>query len=125
MTPTFNSSKPYGTISPHYDGAGLVQGDHYFAPNGDYLFSQKDGGERWTEGGKKRAGAPAPASSPAQKEGETTDLAAWARGEVKIPFFTVKKLASEAHPDIDVTNTASIKAGLVSAGVVSAEEAGI
>lgn len=121
MTPTFNASKPYGTISPHYSGAGIVQGDHYFAPNGDYLFSEKGGGDRWTEGGKKKAGAPAPASSSSPEA--KTDLAAWARGEVKIPFFTVKKLVSEAHPEIDTTNTKTIKSGLVSAGVVTAEEA--
>lgn len=125
MTPTFNKNAAHGTISPPYDGAGLVQGVHYFAANGEYLFSQKEGGDRWTEGGKK-AGASAPASSsvPATQNGEL-DLAAWARGEVKAPFFTVKKIVAKTHSDIDVTNTATIKAGLVSAGVVSAEEAGL
>lgn len=52
-TPKFNKTDSYGSITPPFFGAQLVQGIHYFADDKDqrYLFSMDEDGERVVFGG--------------------------------------------------------------------------
>lgn len=133
--PRLDKSRHFGTIHPPYHKAMFEQDGHYFGGSGDYLFSQGQDPSR-ASAGKVKAGAPAPASQPAPSSpaapttppsnpaphADGPDLVAWAKGEIKLPFFTVKKTVGEAYPNIDTSNAKAIKAGLVEAGVVSSDD---
>lgn len=126
-TPKLDRSKDFGTIWPPFEGALVEQGGHYFGSDDVYRFSMNENGQRYDLGGKapKAPAPPASRSPTANGQANKVDLAAWARGEAKYVFGKVKKAVTEAHPNIDVANARSIRQGLVAAGVVTAEEAGL
>lgn len=118
MTLRIDQNRPYGEIHPPLDGAFFEQDGKMFDQDGVLLSKA---------GADKGAAKSAPSSSKEAKttksttEAAPTDLAAWVRGEVKAPFFTVKKAALAQFPDIDTTNAGTLKAGLIANGVGKAE----
>jgi len=118
MALRLNENRPYGTIHPPLDGAYYEQDGQFF--DHEMVALNKAGAD-------KGAAKSAPSSSKEAKttksttEAAPTDLAAWVRGEVKAPFFTVKKAALAQFPDIDTTNAGTLKAGLIANGVGKAE----
>lgn len=119
-----------GYVSPPHNGAIYVQGDDYFAGNGDFLFSQKPGGAIVYPKAAKAAPATAPATTPSAPDPdagdlgepseveEVVDVIAWAKGEQKAEWFKIKKAAKELNPQIDISNAAMLKASLVKLGLV-------
>jgi hypothetical protein len=105
MTLRLNESRPYGSIHPPLDGAFYEQDGKLFGH--DMVLLSKAGAD-------KGAAQSAPSSSKAKTttQPEDVDLQAWARGEIKPPFFAVKKSALAKYPDIDTTNAGTIKAYL-------------
>lgn len=132
--PRFDKSRHHGTIHPPYHGAMLVQNGCYFSGSGEYLFREGETPGQARSGAQRSAGAakapvapPAPQNAPtapeSSKEEDNTsiDLAAWARGDVKLPFFKVRNAVAEAHPDIDTgvgVNKKAIIAALKERGVI-------
>lgn len=133
--PKLDKSRPYGSIHPPFLGSMFEQDGCYFSGAGEFLFRS---GQEPAARVQEEAGAPAPVPpaplvdpkpvvapvvvTPAAKTEpvkEGVDLAAWARGEANYPFFSVKKQAAGEYPDLDVSNTKTIVAGLVAAGVVA------
>jgi hypothetical protein len=139
--PRFDPDRDYGTIHPFWNGAGYYQDGHYFSPQKDFLFS--DGSI--PSAASTPAGASVPAAKEAQNTHSATesaikdnseattnektetlsqsqsgeiDMAAWGRGEVKAPFFAVKKAFTAQFPGVKITNAESIKAALKDAGVI-------
>lgn len=110
MTLRLNEDKPFGTVHPPMDGA-------YFEQDGK-LFGH-DKMQLGKAGADKGAAQSAPSStSEANDEPPAeTDLDAWVRGEIKVPFFLVKRAALAKFPDIDTTNAGTIKARLVAEGI--------
>lgn len=114
MTLRLNDDKPFGTIHPPMDGAYYEQDGKLFGH--DKMLKSNAGAD-------KGAAKSAPSSTSEAKttisttEAEPTDLAAWVRGEIKVPFFTVKKAALAQFPDIDTTNAGTLKAGLLANGI--------
>ena len=140
--PRFDKTRDYGTIHPPFHGAGYLQDGVYFSNGGEFLFRESDEPDG---AASKSAGASAPAAKVADKQPEKpadagsgnpgaddskkpaatpadpsqdVDLAAWAKGEAKFPFFAVKKAAAAKLPDVELTNAASIKAALADAGMI-------
>ena len=111
MTPRLDRSKPYGEVIP---SGGYFQDGHFFNVQGEYLRSEGD--------------APAMEDRP-RKESEAKpaviDLAAWAKGDVKYPFYSVVKHVKVEYSDAaDVDNKrAALVDFLVGKGVVSDAEA--
>ncbi|MBW3099256.1 hypothetical protein [Pseudohoeflea coraliihabitans] len=137
------SRNDVGQITPPYRGAFWTQNGHYFAHDGAYLFSdgavpeaasdEPDGASAPSEEAhtsthesadarSASAEGNAPSEAKAPSTGKEIDLAAWARDDIKAPFFSVKKQVREDYPDIDIKSAKTIRAGLVAAGVVSADE---
>lgn len=133
--PRFDKTRSFGSIHPPVDGAMFEQDGCYFSGAGEFL---RRIGQEPAARVQEEAGAPAPVPpappeapkveapvvvAPAAKTNDATkdgvDLAAWARGEANYPFFSVKKQAAGEYPDLDVSNTKTIVAGLVAAGVVA------
>ena len=138
-TPRFDKTRDHGTITPPWHGALYHQDGAYFAHDGEFLFTDAD-----QPGVAKTAGASAPAkqaANPTQEagdanseaEGATTpattmkpprtppapvDLAAWAKGETKYPFFAVKKAFAEALPEAKASTADEIRAALNEAGMI-------
>jgi hypothetical protein len=113
-----------GSISPPFNGAHFFLHGHYFGVQGDYLFSD----EGASAGAKEKAAPVASSDTPEAKkvppaESEPVDLRAWAMKDKNYPFFAVKKAVSEQFPGAATTNTATIVAALVEAGVVTELEA--
>ena len=109
MTLRLNEDRPFGTIHPPMEGAHYEQDGKLFGH--DKVLMSK-------AGAAKGAAKSAPSSSEANNtpQPEELDLAAWMRGEIKPPFFAVKKAVLAKYPDIDTTNTATIKAALAELG---------
>lgn len=148
-TPRFDKNRPYGTVSPPWHKAQLHQDGCFFSAQGDFLFRE---GEDPENAGETEVEASAPASPPAvpapQKAASSAldkadpkppappeiappanveasgdvDLAAWAKGEIKYPFFAVKKAAAVILPDAPLGNAASIKIALIGAGIIGKDE---
>lgn len=126
--PRLDRARPFGTIHPAYNGAQFEQDGCFFDGSGQYLFRAGEAAQKPNAG--QAAGAQAPASPMSEtKEGEEANddpqdqLKAWARGEVNIPFFNVKKLAASVAPGIDMKNAKAVLAGLIKAGVIAPEDA--
>lgn len=111
MTLRLDRSKPYGEVIP---SGGYFQDGHFFNAQGEYLRS--DGVEPVAKAKPEPAKPPAPAE---------IDLAAWAKGDVKYPFYSVVKHVKDAYPDAsDVDNKrAALVDFLVDKGVVADSEA--
>lgn len=190
-SPVFNRRRPYGTITPPYNGALFEQDGHCFDSAGGYLFShdaalvsrEPQQVASNSHFGATSLPAPAPVSAPGvnpdlldalatmsatdqkallkalggvvQPQTETFEasgtfeqapatttvtvegagsveppeqpgqpnLVAWAKGEMAYPFFQISKHVKAVHPGIVTTNTKTIIEGLISAGVVRAEDA--
>lgn len=105
MTLRLNESRPYGSIHPPLGGAFYEQDGKLFGH--DMVLLSKAGAD-------KGAAKSAPSTSQAKTNNTTQaadlDLDAWAKGEIKAPFFAVKKAALAKYPDIDTTNSETIKA---------------
>lgn len=143
--PRFDKNRSFGSIHPPVDGAMFEQDGCYFSGAGEFLrrVGQEPAARVQEEAGAPAPVPPAPEVDPkleaepvmvapvAKTETETNkivaaalsaagvDLAAWARGEANYPFFSVKKQAAGEYPDLDVSNTKTIVAGLVAAGIVA------
>jgi FtsZ-interacting cell division protein ZipA len=146
MKPTFDKSKDYGQITPFWHGAAYQQDGCYFSAQGEFLFRDGDDPEAAEKARASALAAPPAkqaaksakqpaqkvldtpkASAPETQEGDTEsqpeafDLAAWASGEMKAPFFTVKKHMLLLDSEADVSSAAAIKAELVSRNVIKAD----
>lgn len=141
--PRFDPNMPHGTIHPSYQGAQIQQGDHFFAGNGDFLFTAQSAGSkagtvaqaaapatpaRMKLAPLKKAETPAPAPDPDETDDIDTpepadpdaiDFTLWASGEKNYPWFKVKRAASEMFPDIDTKNKDALLDGLISLGAVN------
>lgn len=121
--PKLNKSDPsLGTINPPYNGAQFVMGDHYFAGNGTYLFSQEGGdGKRYSvKADAEKPAAAVPVVKPADTDGDDTNVVAWAKGEQKAEWFKIKKAAKALDPNLDISNAGMLKSSLVALGYVDA-----
>lgn len=117
------NSPTLGTINPPYNGAQFVMGDHYFAGNGTYLFSQEGGdGKRYSvKADAEKPAKPEPDQTPAETDGEPeTNIVAWAKGEQKAEWFKIKKAAKALDPNLDISNAGMLKSSLVALGYVDA-----
>ncbi|MBT1154372.1 hypothetical protein J1C56_02075 [Aminobacter anthyllidis] len=132
--PRFDANRPFGSIHPPYNGAMYEQDSCFFSGSYEFLFRE---GQQEPARVQEKAGAPAPVPPAPQQAPKVeapvvvapvaktepvkdgVDLAAWARGEAKYAFFSIKKEVAAAYPSIETTNAASIVAGLVAAGVVA------
>lgn len=146
MKPTFDKSKDYGQITPFWHGAAYQQDGCYFSAQGEFLFRDGDDPEAAEKARASALAAPPAkqaaksAKQPAQKvldtpkasapetpEGDTEsqpeafDLAAWAKGDLKAPFFTVKKHMHKVYPEADVSSAAAIRTELVARGVIETD----
>lgn len=118
-----------GYISPPYDGAQYVMdNEDYFAGDGTYLFSEKDG-KRSKKGGKDapevQTGTVVKGSQSGKTDGKRVDLVAWLKGEKKYGYFAARDAAAQAFPDMGVsqsTKKPELVAGLVQRGVVTFDE---
>lgn len=134
--PKLDVHKPsIGSIQPEYNGAQWQDGEHFFAGNGTYLFSER-GGKRYTVGAAKAApSAPAPApqtatttaqtgneTDPPNPSNDTTgevDFELWALGTKKYEWFKVKAAAAAQFGDtVDTSGKAALIASLKEIGAL-------
>lgn len=131
MSQRLDFNRDYGIVTPPYRGAVFDQDGACFGQDGEFLFRHT---EAATVGDVTDAGALAPVSDPSEStEGETpvqddagndgsVDLIAWAKNEVKYPFYAVKKAAKAAMPDADVSSAKAVANALIEAGLIPAED---
>ena len=131
-TPKLDRNKPsIGHILPEYDGAQYQDGEHFFAGNGTYLFSQRANGKRYTAGAAKSAPSVEPSSpdpEPTQQpipdpdaDVDVVDFVKWASGETKYEWFKVKAAAAAKYGDtVDTSGKAALLSSLQQIGALPA-----
>ena len=123
MKPRFDRNDPNcGTIYPPYEGASFYLNGHYFDVLGNYLRSDKAvdvfAGETEVAAPVAASQSPEASASRNSASSDDVDFVAWYNGDVKYPFFTVKKAAQQRFPGAEVNNTAAIRAAVEAAGLV-------
>ncbi len=130
--PKLDRNKPsIGHIQPEYDGAQYQDGEHFFAGNGTYLFSQRGNGKRYTIGAEKSAPVasqtqqPSPsgqqqAPDPSKDDSaNAVDFTLWASGEQKYEWFKVKAAAAALYgDDVDTSGKQALIQSLKQLGVL-------
>jgi hypothetical protein len=111
MALRLNEDKPFGTVHPPMDGAYYEQDGKLFGH--DKLQLGKAGADK----GAAKSAPSSTSEAKTETEYAPVDLSAWVRGEIKTGFFKVKAAALAQFPDIDTTNAATLKAGLVANGI--------
>lgn len=118
--PRFEPHSNHGTIHPPVAGASLVQREHYYDSQGEYLYSVGADGSRYKVGASAPAKAKAkPTATQANTEtkGDNLDLDGWVKGEKTIPWPTVQKEVRTRFPEVDTSSKLAMIDGLKAAGV--------
>lgn len=105
-------SRPFGHLQPPRDGAMFYQDGRYFDHHGAEV---KRAGMAKPK--PARTSRPKPEQVPDETLSEREQLAQWARGEMKIQWFAVKKMIEDTV-GVQVENKAAALETLAQHGVV-------